>query len=208
VTQPIRVALVNDFELIVRGLTGLLRPFHERLVVSELDVGTNPGHQADIALFDTYGHARGGVDRVHALATDPRVGAVAVYTWALAPEQLDAVLAAGARAVLAKSMPATDLADALLAVDAGQVVVSRTFRRPLVESWPGDDFGLTARESEVSAFLAAGLSNREIADALCISEHTVKSHLKSIFRKSGVSSRTQAMARIASDSGFRRTQSR
>jgi DNA-binding NarL/FixJ family response regulator len=204
VPEPIRVAIVNDFELIVRGVTGLLRPFHNRVVVTELDVGSNPDHRVDVALFDTYGHARGGVDRVNSLATDNRVGAVAVYTWALPNEQLEAVLGAGARGVLAKSMSGDELADALLAVEAGTRVVSPAFRRPHESGWPGHDFGLTVRESEVAAFLAEGLSNRLIADALCISEHTVKSHLKSVFRKVGVTSRAQAVARIAADASFRR----
>ena len=59
-------------------------------------------------------------------------------------------------------------------------------------------------ESEVAAFLVQGLSNQEMADALCISEHTVKSHLKAIFQKTGVSSRTQAVAHLAGDPAFRR----
>jgi DNA-binding NarL/FixJ family response regulator len=71
-------------------------------------------------------------------------------------------------------------------------------------SWPGHDLGLTARESEVAVFLANGCSNREIADALFISEHTVKTHLKAILRKTGVASRAAAAVRIAQDSGFRR----
>ena len=203
-TTPVRVALVNDFELIVRGLTGMLGPFHHRLVVTELDVGTNPGRQVDVVLFDTFGQARAGLERVHSLAADSRVGAVAVYTWALPPEQLDAVMAAGARAVLSKSMSAAELSEALIAVDAGEIVISPVLRGGRDVAWPGHDFGLTPRESEVAAFLAEGLSNREIADALCLSEHTVKSHLKSIFRKAGVVSRAQAVARITSDAGFRR----
>jgi len=128
---------------------------------------------------------------VHSLASDARVGAVVVYTWQLPPGQLDVVLAAGARGVLAKSVPAVDLADSLVAVDAG-------------ETGPGQDLGLTTRESEVAALLARGLSNREIAAALFISEHTVKTHLKAIFHKAGVAPRARAIARIKIDVGSRR----
>jgi DNA-binding NarL/FixJ family response regulator len=198
------VAVVNDFELIVRGLAAMLDPLSERLVVVELDVGSNPERRVDIVLFDTYGHARGGVDRVRSLATDPHVGAVAVYTWALPPGQLDAVLAAGARGVLSKSCSAEALADAFAAIDAGEIVVNQFFRRPSERSWPGHDLALTGRESEVAASLAEGLSNHEIGDALCISEHTVKSHLKAIFQKTGAASRTQAIARLAENPDFRR----
>jgi two-component system, NarL family, response regulator LiaR len=199
-----RVALVNDYELVVRGLTALLQPFRDRIVVAELDVGANPRHRVDIALFDAYGHAQGGVDRVRSLANDARVGAVAVYTWSVGREQVDAILEAGARAVLAKSMSAIEIADALVAVHNGSVVVSPSFHRRRAPGWPGREFGLTSRESDVAAFLALGCSNREIAAALFVSEHTVKSHLKSIFRKVGVTSRAQAVARIASDAEFLR----
>jgi two-component system, NarL family, response regulator LiaR len=171
---PITVALVNDFELILRGIERLLGQFPDLLTVSELDLGSNPDHCVDVALFDTYGHTKGGVDRVHSLATDSRVGAVAVYTWLLPPGQLEAVLAAGARGVLAKSLPANVLVDAVLAIHSGKSVVSSVFHRATEYSWPGHDLGLTSRESDVAAFLAKGCSNREIADALFISEHTVK----------------------------------
>jgi two-component system, NarL family, response regulator LiaR len=204
VTQVLRVAVVNDFELIVQRLAAMLGPFANRAIVVELDVGTNPEHRVDIVLFDTYGHARGGADRIRSLATDPHVGSVVVYTWALPSGQLDDVLAAGARGVLSKSIPAEVLVDTFAKIDGGEIVVSRFFRRPSERNWPGNELALTARESEVAAFLGERLSNHAIADALGISEHTVKSHLKSIFQKTGVASRAQAIARIAEDPDFRR----
>ena len=202
--RPIHVALVNDAELVLRGLEAMLRPFSDRLTVTELDVRDNPGDNVEIALFDTHGHPWGGVDRVHSLARDARVGAVVVYTWQLPPGQLDVLLAAGARGVLSKSIPAVDLADSLLAIDAGETIVSPAFHSPGDPQRPGPDLGLTSRESDVAALLARGLSNREIAAALFISEHTVKTHLKAIFRKAGVASRARAIARIKIDVGSRR----
>jgi DNA-binding NarL/FixJ family response regulator len=199
-----QVALVNDFELVLRGLAEMLDPFRDRLRVVELDVERRPQHSVDLALFDTYGHPRNGIDRVRELASDRRVGALVVYTWSITNEQVDASIAAGARGVLAKSETAEALAHALLAVDSGEVVVSQVFHRTRGYTWPGHDLGLTARESEVAAFLAQGLSNREMAEALTISEHTVKSHLKPIFQKTGVASRAQAVARISDDFRFRR----
>jgi DNA-binding NarL/FixJ family response regulator len=204
VTHPLRVAVVNDFEVIVRGIESMLEPFRDQMHVTELDVGANPSARVDVALFDTYGHARGGVDRIRSLADDGRVGAVVSYTWGLPPGQLEAVLAAGARGVLSKSAPAQTLADSLVAIHDGQIVVSPAFSRPRQPGWPGHTFQLTARESEVAVFLVQGFSNHEIADALWISEHTVKSHLKSIFQKIGVTSRGQAIARISQEPAFRR----
>ena len=198
---PIRVALVDDVELVCAGLEAMLQPLAARVQVTGLDASNGSNGSVDIVLFDTLGHPWDAANRVRDLAADPRVGAVAVYTWRLAPGQLDAALDAGARGALAKSLTATELADELLAVHAGEVVVSAALRTEHDDAGAGHVFGLTARETEVASLLARGLSNREIAASLFISEHTVKTHLKAIFRKTGVGTRARAVARIESDLG-------
>ena len=202
--RTVSVALVNDFELVLRGIEGMLEPYADRIRVIELDIRGNPTSRIDVALFDTYGQPGSGADRVRSLAEAPLVGAVAVYAWRLAPAQVDALVAAGARGVLDKTMRAPELASALEAIAAGETVVSPEFCHPGGAIWPGQAFGLTVRESEVASLLLQGLSNREIAESLSISEHTVKTHLKGIFHKAGVSSRGQAVARIAGEQEFRR----
>lgn len=202
--RPARVALVNDFELVLRGIERMLEPYSDRIQVVELDIRDNPASRIDLALFDTYGRPHAGVDRVRSLVDDPYVGAVVVYAWRLGPAQVEAVVAAGARGVLDKTMGAPALADALVAIAAGEMVVSPEFCQPAGAGWPGHSFGLTVRESEVASLLLQGLSNRDIAESLSISEHTVKTHLKGIFHKAGVSSRGQAVARIAGEDDFRR----
>jgi DNA-binding NarL/FixJ family response regulator len=197
-----RVALVNDYEIVLRGLETMLRPFRDRIEVIELDVEHNPDEIVDVALFDTYGHPRLGLDRVAELARDPHVRAVAVYTWSFAPEQFDAARAAGARGVLAKSMSADALVDAIQQIGRQEEFVSARFGRSVHQPWPGYDLGLTLREGEVALFLAQGMRNRDIASALWVSENTVKTHLKSIFQKTSVSSRAEAIVRISRDSSF------
>ena len=182
----------------------MLRPSRDRIEVVELDVGENPHKRVDIALFDTYGHGQLGIDRVASLARDPNVGAVAVYTGHSTSEQRDGVLAAGAGGLLAKSMHGDALAEALLDIAAGQPIVSEEFGDAEEAHWPGYEFGLTSRESEVAALLAQGMSNKELAAALWISENTVKTHLKGIFQKTTTTSRTQAIVRIAGDAQFAR----
>ena len=59
-----RVALVNDYEVIVRGVERMLRPFGDRIDVIELDVDQNPDRPVDVALFDSFGNIRLGLDRV------------------------------------------------------------------------------------------------------------------------------------------------
>jgi DNA-binding NarL/FixJ family response regulator len=202
VPERTRVALVNDYEIVLRGLETMLRPFRDRIEVIELDVEQNPDEVVDVALFDTYGHPRLGLDRVAELARDPHVRAVAVYTWSFAPEQFDAARAAGARGVLAKSMSAEALVDALQQIGRQEEFVSARFGRSVRQPWPGYDLGLTLREGEVALFLAQGMRNRDIASALWVSENTVKTHLKSIFQKTSVSSRAEAIVRISRDSSF------
>jgi DNA-binding NarL/FixJ family response regulator len=198
------VALVNDYELVLRGVAEMLRPFRDRIDVVELDVDHNPDYRVDVALFDPYGHAQLGLDRVSSLTSDPNVGRVALYTWMLTPAQRDAAITAGARGIIAKSTPPDQLADALLEIAAGGEFVSTEFGVDQGPPWPGRDFGLTLRESEVAALLSDGLGNKEIAIALWISQNTVKTHLKAIFQKTAVTSRAQAMVRIASGPEFAR----
>jgi DNA-binding NarL/FixJ family response regulator len=205
VSRRLQVAIVNDYELIVRGLRSALGGSRDVLDLVDLDVsGRGPRRMVDVALFDTFGYPSLGLEHVAALAADSAIGAVAVYTWDTNDEQLNALLGRGARAVLAKSISALELTQALIAVSRGELVVSREFGRRRTTTWPGRALGLTARESEIIACLATGMRNMEIARAFKVSENTVKTHLKSIFLKLNVSSRTQAMARIHRDPSFGR----
>ena len=92
----------------------------------------------------------------------------------------------------------------VLEIAAGGEFVSSEFGVGDTPPWPGSDFGLTLRESEVAALLTDGLSNKEIAIALWISENTVKTHLKAIFQKTAVTTRAQAVIQIASGPQFAR----
>ena len=85
---------------------------------------------------------------------------------------------------------------------SGQVVETGGFRGGTQGPWPGSEWGLTARESETLALLAIGMSNRGIAEALILSENTVRTHLKAVFRKLLVTSRTEAVARALTDPSF------
>jgi DNA-binding NarL/FixJ family response regulator len=201
------VALVNDYEVVLRGVAAMLRPFHDRIDVVELDVDRNPEFRVDLALFDPYGLAGMGLDRVSSLSHDANVGRVAIYTWTLTAEQRDAALAAGADGVIAKSLQPNELVDAVLEIAGGGEFVSSEFRVDETPAWPGHDFGLTLRESEVAALLADGMSNKEIAIALWISQNTVKTHLKAVFQKLDVTTRGQAMVRIAAGPEFARRRS-
>jgi DNA-binding NarL/FixJ family response regulator len=130
------------------------------------------------------------------------VGSVAVYTWRLSKASRDAALDAGARGLIAKTLGAEELVSALRAVAGGQVFESTGFRGAGTGQWPGSNWGLTARESEALALVATGLPNRAIAEAMFVSENTVRTHLKGVFRKLGVTNRSHAVVRALGDDSF------
>lgn len=200
--HPLRLTIVNDYELIVTGLAGMLKPYADRVSVVEFDVRAEPVQKVDLALFDTYGQPSLGVSRIRSMADNDHVGAVVVYTWTLSDAGRAAAREAGARGLVAKSLPAAQLVEALEAVAAGEWVETGDFRPPGPGQWPGVNWGLSARESETLALLATGMGNRAIAEALYVSENTVRTHLKAVFRKLGATSRSQAVARALTDAGF------
>ena len=200
--RRLRVAIVNDYEVIVAGVRAMLASPSHQIDVMELDVQQDPEHHVDVALFDTYGQPGLGVPRITSLVRSDRVGAVAVYSWRVSNASRAMALKAGAKGLIAKALPAEELVESLWAVAGGQVVDTGGFRGGGQGPWPGSQWGLTARESETLALLAIGMPNRAIAEALFVSENTVRTHLKAVFRKLSVTSRTQAVARAVADPSF------
>jgi DNA-binding NarL/FixJ family response regulator len=209
--RPIRVALMNDYEVVVGGLQKMLAPYADRVRVVELD-SLLPVHSAvDVLLYDAFGRERvtGPVEEV-INETDAKV---VIYTWHLDPELVEEALGKGAAACLSKTLDAVDLVAALEKVHHGAVVVSdgdpAAARKAEITQgdWPGRDHGLSARESEVLSLIAQGLSNQEIAARAFLSINSVKTYIRSAYRKIGVERRTQAVL-WATQHGFVPTRSR
>ena len=80
--QTIRVALVNDYEIVLEGLRAFLRPYEPEIRVVELKVKAKPERSVDVTLFDTYGEAEAMRQRARDLASDPSNGAVIVFSLA------------------------------------------------------------------------------------------------------------------------------
>jgi len=199
-SRPVRVAVANDYELVVAGVAGLLSRFSSRLQVIELVVGRDELQSpVDVVLFDTYGRAEMGLERVRELGEMANVGRVAVYTLSWDTELVRAALSSGADAVLSKTLSASQLADDLTRVAEGQAVVDPgrgRHPRSVDRTWPGHDRQLTERESEVLALVASGLSNAETGRLLRLGVNTVKTHLRNAYRKAGVKNRAQAAAYV------------
>ncbi|HEY5860293.1 MAG TPA: response regulator transcription factor [Actinomycetota bacterium] len=210
IAAPVRVAVTNDFELVVAGLARMLEPFAERVsVVAQPVRGAPVPSPVDVALFDTFGHPNSGYDEILRLRADPNVERVAVFTWDFDPKFLDRALGMGVTGYLGKNLSAAELVDALERVAAGERVVTTnpaTDRHaPPGRSWPGRETGLSERESEVLILIAEGLSNVEIATALHISVNSVKSHVRNGYRKLGVRTRAQAVRTVLERSMIRRS---
>ena len=191
----IRLGIVNDYEVVVRGVADMVRTTDSELQVVELACRMPIDQRVDIALYDTFAMGEDTAPGVSELATNPNVGRVVVYSWATDPELVDLCLSHGAHAFLSKTLPSDRFVRALHEVHAGERVVAGGpgLAEPVGGVWPGKEHGLTPRESEVIAMITQGLSNAEIADRASLSINSVKSYIRTSYRKMGVTSRTNAV---------------
>jgi two-component system, NarL family, response regulator LiaR len=202
----LKVALLNDYHIVVDGLAKMLEPFADIDVV-ELEVRNVAVEQTvDIALFDTYGRVGMPWQQLEELVALPNVRNTTVFTFDFGAVLVERALAIGVHGYLWKGLTPAALAESLRRVAGGDVVVStpeNQARQPdRSYRWPFDDLGLSARESEVLALLAEGLSNQQIANGLYLNVETVRSHLKQIYSKLGVHTRTQATAKALRGQAF------
>jgi two-component system, NarL family, response regulator LiaR len=203
----LRVAVANDYELVVAGLAGMLAPYAPQVeVAGEIVIGETLQEPVDILLYDTYGREGLAADQLRALMATEGVDRVAVFTFSPSPLVQQTAASLGAVAVLPKTLSSAELVEALQTIaDGRDLAVPNRLRHTADERyWPGRDRGLTERESEVVVLLAQGLRNQEIASALYVSIDTVKTHLRAAFRKLSVTNRAQATAAVLRDPAFGR----
>lgn len=194
--QPLRLALVNDYELVVAGLAAVLAPYGDRVQVVEFDVDDDESQPVDIAVYDTFAAPRGGSAQVGHLLDSAKVGKVVAYSFTEDESAVRDTLAIGVHGYISKAVPTARLVDALEKIAAGEhAVVLSDAVDPLPETeWPGKDIDLTEREAEVIGLIAQGYSNEEIARMCYLSINTVKTYIRSAYRKAGVNTRAQAVA--------------
>ena len=186
--EAIRVAILNDYEVVVRGLAAMLAPFAHRVCVVELDAGGNPTTPADVALFDTFAGRRHTLARAADMVRNGSATHVVLYTWDAAPEFIKAAQEIGVSGIVLKSRSAEMLVDSIERIVSGERIgfdgpTTRQVAR-VVE--------LSDRESEVLALIARGLTNAQIADELYLSIETVKTYVKRLYAKLDVHNRAQA----------------
>ncbi|MBB3754222.1 DNA-binding NarL/FixJ family response regulator [Mycolicibacterium sp. BK634] len=206
---PVRVVLVDDHEMVIEGLKAMLSPFKNRVRVVGEAVGVDlaltviASLKPDIVLCDVRMQGASGLDLCRAVRErDPerKVILLSVYD---DEQYLFQALRVGASGYLLKGISSDELVRQLELVQGGATAIDPGLAARAVDTaarlqrdefWPGARHGLTQRESEILSFVVTGLSNRGIASKLVIGDETVKSHLRSIYRKLGVSDRTSAVA--------------
>jgi DNA-binding NarL/FixJ family response regulator len=212
------VLLVDDHTLVRKGLAEVLRqvvPGAEVTEASNSDEAVElQGRQPhDVALVDIRMPGRDGIELLRELRSSWPSLPVIILTSFDNGEYVKTALSEGAAGYLLKDASPEDLAQAILVAlsGSGNVLSPRAVRNLFdgaAEAQehdarePMSDAGLTRRETDVLALLANGASNREISRQLFLSEKTVKAHLAAVFRKLGVTNRTQAaMAAVAMGMG-------
>ncbi|NPC98327.1 response regulator transcription factor [Nocardioides sp. zg-DK7169] len=179
----LQLGVLNETELVLTGLDGMLRAHGARVELSVLK-SVRPTHGLDLVLVDPF-HAdeepHAHVSRVAALGP----AKVLVYTWNTRAANRRTLAAAGAHAVIDKAIPGPELIALVEAAGRGE----RVEPEPATGTIP-----LSLREAEVLTLLCRGSSNQEIADSLYISINSVKTYVRQTYRKLGVTRRTQAVA--------------
>ena len=194
--ETIRILSVDDHPLLREGVGALIASQRDMQLVAEAANGREAIEQfrsqrPDITLMDLQMPDMGGIDALIAIRSEFPNARIIVLTTYAGDALCQRAMQAGAQAYILKGDVRTDLLDTIRAVRAGKKLIQGEVAAELA-SHAADDT-LTAREVKVLSLIAAGNSNKLIADQLAISEETVKGHVKSILSKLGVSDRTHAV---------------
>jgi len=198
----VRVFLLDDHEIVRRGLRDLLESDPTIVVVGEAGTAAEAREEIlalrpDVAVLDGRLPDGSGVEVARDVrAVDPSVR-VLVLTSYDDDEALFAAITAGASGYLLKQMRGDDLVEAVHRVAAGQSLLDPAVTARVLERLRGgsraDRLGsLTEQERRILGLIAEGMTNRAIAEHLGLAEKTVKNHVSSILSKLGLDSRTQA----------------
>jgi DNA-binding NarL/FixJ family response regulator len=194
--RQIRVLCIDDHALVREGMAALINRQPDMIVVGESATGADGidvfrSRRPDVTLVDLRLPDINGVDVIAALVDhDPRAR-ILVVSSSEGDVDITRALAAGAHGYVLKGMPREQLLDGIRQVQAGFKWIPAEVGSKLAEHLT--DEPLTRRELEVLTSMASGARNKEIADALGVSEETVKMHVKSIIAKLDAEDRTGAV---------------
>ena len=203
VAEPIRVYLLDDHEIVRRGLKELLEAEGDIVVVGESGLAQEatrriPALRPDVAILDGRLPDGSGIDVCRDVRSqDPNIKALILTSYD-DDDALFAAIMAGAAGYILKQVRGNDFIDTVRRVAAGQStldpsVTARVLER--VRSGPPRDEeleALTGQEQKILELIGEGMTNRQIAEAMFLAEKTVKNYVSSMLAKLGLTSRTQA----------------
>jgi len=195
--ECIRILIADDHSVVREGLVSLVKRKSDMTVVAEASNGREAvdlwnEHHPDVALLDLRMPELDGVGAIKEIReVDPNAHILVLTTFD-GDEDIYRAIKAGAKGYLLKDTAREALMDSIRRVHSGETCIPPTLAAKLADRVSGE--ALSAREIEVLQRIAAGKSNKEIGAELFISEGTVKTHVKSIFSKLDVVSRTEAVA--------------
>jgi len=200
--EPIRVMIVDDHNMVRRGLVAFLKVKADLELVGEAGNGQEAidlceQAQPDVILMDLVMPEMDGTTATRIIRQRwPHVQVIALTSFQ-EKELVRDVLHAGAISYLLKNVSVDDLTEAIRAAHAGRSTLAPEAVQALIqldsqEPAPGED--LTPREREVLALMVEGLNNPDIAERLSVSRSTARAHVSNILSKLGVSNRAEAIA--------------
>jgi DNA-binding NarL/FixJ family response regulator len=205
--EPIRVLIVDDHAVVREGLRTFLELQDGIEVIGEAADGLQAVEQTetlkpDVVLMDLVMPRVDGVQAMRSLQEQGSRSRVIVLTSFLDDDRLLPAIEAGAAGYLLKDVEPSELARAIRTAHAGEAMIDPTVAGRLLRTLAqprhrttGQDEGLTRREREVLELIAAGSTNREIAEELYLSPHTVKEHTSAVYRKLHARNRADAVQR-------------
>lgn len=194
--EKIKVMIVDDHPLMRVGVASIVNARADMAVVAQTGTGEEAvvlfaQHRPDVTLMDLRLPKMSGVNAIRAIRSSFPAARFVVLTTYEGDEDIHRALEAGAKGYVIKGMPYQTLIDALLRVHTGGRFLPPPVAKALASRMPDSD--LSSREQEVLRHLVGGMSNKEIAGLLGITEATVKCHVSTILMRLNVSDRTQAV---------------
>jgi two-component system response regulator DevR len=201
--QPVKVFLLDDHELVRRGIRELLWVHEDITVVGEASTAEEaleriPGTHPDVALLDVRLPDGDGVEVCREIRSrHPEISCLMLTSFSDDDALLAAVMA-GASGYLLKQIRGTDLVDAIRRVSTGASLLDPALTKRVVErlqSGPEEDeklARLSSQERRILELVAEGRTNRQIADQMFLAEKTVKNYVSSLLAKLGMQRRTEA----------------
>jgi DNA-binding NarL/FixJ family response regulator len=202
--NSIRILIADDHPVVREGLTAILELEKDLEVVGQAHDGDDACRlyrqlSPDILILDLRMPKKDGIEVVTELMSERPRPRIIILTHSAKAEDLRRALAAGAKSYLLKGAEPEQVCDTIREVYSGKSSLPRDLAAKLVDSMAQPQ--LSERELEILKQMALGKSNKEIGQALHISEFTVKNHVRSILKKLDAIGRTEAIA-IASGRGL------